>query len=156
MYYSVKRFSSLSSLGEINIKARDGSDIKLVRYQSGFSRLLGKVSGRIRNYQEKSPWYEIYVDGERVGDIQPSEKSPGEVNIVWVEIDQKYRGKGYSQSVLEEIIKFAKSSGYKKMTLEVPGISPNARHIYEKLGFKPGKSLKAGIWGDLTEMQLDL
>lgn len=62
-------------------------------------------------------------------------KSPGEVNIVWVEIDQKYRGKGYSQSVLEEIIKFAKSSGYKKMTLEVPGISPNARHIYEKLGF---------------------
>lgn len=36
MHYSVKRFSSLSSLGEINIKARDGSDIKLVRYQSGF------------------------------------------------------------------------------------------------------------------------
>lgn len=41
---------------------------------------------------------------KRVGDIQPSEKSPGEVNIVWVEIDQKYRGKGYSQSVLEEIL----------------------------------------------------
>ena len=44
------------------------------------------------------------------------------------------------------------------MTLEVPGNSPDARHIYEKLGFVAQEQISGDddIWGGLTSMKLDL
>ena len=44
------------------------------------------------------------------------------------------------------------------MTLEVPGNSPDARHIYEKIGFVAGEQIsdEDDIWGGLTKMRLDL
>jgi ribosomal protein S18 acetylase RimI-like enzyme len=48
------------------------------------------------------------------------------------------------------------------VTLEVPGNSPDARHIYTKLGFKVVKEATAKeikndpVWGGLTDMKLDL
>ena len=50
---------------------------------------------------------------------------------------------------------FAKAEGFKRMALEVPGISPDARHIYEKFGFKEvGKQTGADdFWGGLTIME---
>lgn len=46
----------------------------------------------------------------------------------------------------------------KYITLEVPTISPNARHIYEKIGFKATGTLGSedDVWGGLTKMRLDL
>lgn len=96
-----------------------------------------------------------------IGEIQlysfPDKK---ELNIVWIEIQKEYNGKGYSQSVLETVIKMAKEKGFKKITLEVPGKSPNARHIYEKLGFKVADNKILGdeddYWGGLTKMELIL
>lgn len=73
---------------------------------------------------------------------------------------EDYRGKGYSQAILTELIRFAKSQGYKYVTLEVPGRSPDARHIYEKLGFKDDGVLTTPeedfYWGGLTRMKLKL
>lgn len=60
---------------------------------------------------------------------------------------------------MKAVAKYAKSTGCKQVTLEVPGISPNARHIYEKIGFKPtGETLgeRGDMWDGLTKMRLDL
>lgn len=49
--------------------------------------------------------------------------------------------------------------GCKQVTLEVPGVSPNARHIYEKLGFKSTGEVIGDdddICGGLTKMRLEL
>jgi hypothetical protein len=50
---------------------------------------------------------------------------------------------------------FGKQQNFEKMTLEVPGNSPDARHIYEKLGFKVTKEADDtdDFWGGLTEME---
>jgi hypothetical protein len=54
---------------------------------------------------------------------------------------------------MKAIIDGAKRMGYKKLTLEVPGSSPNARHIYEKLGFVVVKEEKDEFWDGLTYME---
>lgn len=45
-----------------------------------------------------------------------------------------YRGKGYQQQVIKCLLKFAKSKGFTDITLTTN--TPDAIHIYEKLGFE--------------------
>ena len=58
------------------------------------------------------------------------------------------------------VINEARKNGFKKMLIEVPGHSPDARHIYEKNGFRVSKKQfnidGDDIWGGLTRMELDL
>lgn len=147
-------FSAISRSGNrIDLKVNKGGII---------GKFLGKISKRLREEQGKSTNLDVYVNNENVGEVQLySKPNNQELNVVWIEIFDEYNGNGYSQSVLETIIKLAKEKGFKKITLEVPGISPNARHIYEKLGFKdsnPGKILgkRGDYWDGLTEMELIL
>ena len=74
-------------------------------------------------------------------------------------VRSKYGGKGHAQSAMRLAIEDARKQGVKYVTLEVPTDSPNARHIYEKLGFKEtekGQFTEDDVWGGLTEMRLDL
>lgn len=104
--------------------------------------------------------YDIKKGGETIGRFDLTEMSKDELNVMWIEIDEKYRGHGYAQKVLRWIIQFAKERSYKELTLEVPGISPDARHIYEKLGFKEVGQItipeEDSWWGGLTGMKLIL
>ncbi|WGH21700.1 acetyltransferase [Arthrobacter phage Inked] len=96
--------------------------------------------------------------GEKVGNMFLWKKKSDELNVVWVEVKDKHKGQGIATGAMRAAIDMAKQEGLKKVTLEVPGSSPDARHIYEKLGFKAGKQITPDndMWGGLTEMQLDL
>lgn len=148
---------------DFSTTSRNGEKIELkVSKDSIVKKFLARISKSIREEHGKTTDLEAYVNGNHVGEIQLYSKPENlELNLVWIEIFKKYNGKGYSQSILEAIIKLAKEKGFKKITLEVPGNSPNARHIYEKLGFKEankGKILgeEDDYWGGLTEMELKL
>lgn len=57
---------------------------------------------------------------------------------------------------MDYTIGYAEKNGYKTMTLEVPGSSNDARHIYEKHGFEVDRSRKGtndDIWDGLTAMK---
>ena len=43
----------------------------------------------------------------------------------------KEQGKHYASTVMDWTIKTAKANGNNQLTLEVPSISPDARHVYE-------------------------
>lgn len=96
-------------------------------------------------------------DGKNVGSAQVYRKSKDELNLVWLDIEPSHRGQGYAQAVMRSARDLGGEQGFKKLTLEVPGISPDARHIYEKQGFKvvkePSKVDKLDIWGGLTHME---
>lgn len=64
--------------------------------------------------------------------------------------------KGYAQRVMKEVDKIAKDGKHTHVTLEVPEISPNARHVYKKLGYKEGKTTQAEGWGTLTDMRKEI
>lgn len=154
--YSVKRFSKLSDVGSIDISYKSNK-IKLVRYKNSFINLMDKI-GPIRRYLENNPVYGIYLNNIEIGDLTLSQKSEDELNIVWIGIYDEFSGNGYAQLVMNAIINYARSHGFKYITLEVPGKSPNARHIYEKLGFKVVRTPRStnDSWGGLTDMRLDL
>lgn len=154
--YSIKRFSKLNNLESVDISYKSNK-IKLIKFKNSFINLLDKI-GPIRRYHEKNPVYGIYLNDVEIGDLTLSQVSDNELNIVWIGIYDKFSGNGYAQLVMKAIINYAKSNGFKYITLEVPGKSPNARHIYEKLGFKVVRTPKStdDVWGGLTDMRLDL
>lgn len=99
---------------------------------------------------------ELYdANSNKIGDLQLFHESPTSLNITWLGINERSRGQGYAQAAMNMAENYARKSGLKQLTLEVPGISPDARHIYEKQGFKAiGKiSDDDDVWGGLTSMR---
>lgn len=132
---------------------------------SAIAKLLGTLSPTIKKNLES---YQDYTmknkDGKTIGNVTINKDSKESVNLVWMGVSNKQRGQGHAQEAMKVIIDEAKKSGYKEMTLEVPTISPDAIHIYEKHGFKAASTKKLSstenedddVWGGLTEMSLDL
>lgn len=98
---------------------------------------LARHSLKMRKQVENTKNMTLYdKGGKRIGDLQLFHESPTSVNVTWIGIDEKNRGKGYAQAAMKMAEDYARKSGAKQMTLEVPGTSPDARHIYERHGFK--------------------
>lgn len=125
---------------------------------SFISKILAKLFGskNIRTLETLAD-YNILEGKTNIGALDLTEISKEELNVMWIEVDKDYRGRGFAQEVLKWVIKFAKERKYKTLTLEVPGTSPDARHIYEKLGFKEVGQISSPdedfFWGGLTAMK---
>ena len=138
------------------IKTKTGETLSITENKTPeFTRALAKVSPKIRNRLEMSKICTIRdKNGKRIGDLDVFKESKDSLNVVWIGVDDANRGKGYATAVMKGVTKFAKSNGLKRITLEVPGNSPDARHIYEKEGFVVGAEITNDddIWGGLTRM----
>ena len=133
-------------------------DITLKKSEPGLlGKFLGRISGGIKKSQDNFLFYDIYKGQENIGSVQFDKVSEDEINIPLIEISKKHRGNHYATKVLEWAIKYFKRCGFKELSLEAAGRSPDAIHIYEKLGFKKLKQIsEKDIWGGLTEMKLKL
>lgn len=126
--------------------------------QGRFMQAMAHKFPRYRDLIENSAILEIKdKGGNSIGNAQVHRKSKDELNLVWLDIEPSHRGQGYATAVMMSAKDLGGKQGFKKLTLEVPGISPDARHIYEKQGFKvtkePTKLGKKDIWGGLTHME---
>lgn len=145
----------------LSLKTKSGESITLKEHPSSrMASFLARHSKRVAEEAEKTAMFDIKgPDGKNVGDITLYKESPTSINVVWVTTSTKVRGRGYGTAVMKAAIQIAKDTGANTVTLEVPGSSPDARHIYEKLGFKEVESPDRDIddvWGGLTNMRLDL
>lgn len=101
------------------------------------NRSLARLSPNYRESYNKGAFLTIRdKTGAKVGDANLWKKNDDELYLNWIGIKSTERGKGYASAALKAAEDFGSQAGYKKMTLEVPGNAPDARHIYEKLGFK--------------------
>jgi len=153
--------SSLDEQTRFTVKSRNGDQLLVEQERhNGFQKLLAKGSKAVNASMLNTKIMNISHDGKRIGDVQLFQESKDSVNGVWLGINKKERGKGYATAVLKETLSECKRRGYKQFTLEVPGNSPDARHIYEKLGFIAGEQVSSAdddfVWGGLTKMKLDL
>lgn len=126
-----------------------------------FAQAMARKFPRYRSLIADSAILDITdKSGKRIGNAQLHRKSKDELNVIWIDIDKSHRGQGYAQAVMRSAEEIGRQQGAKKLTLEVPGISPDARHIYEKQGFKvthePSKLEKHDVWGGLTNMEKKL
>ena len=150
-------------LRKVEVTSKNGEKVVATEDRSPkFASFISSLSNK--GYQDTldNPSFSITVDGEKVGESSFYNKRDGEIHLVWLGINPQHRGKGYASSVFDAAVEYGKSEGADKLTLEVPGFSPDARHIYERRGFKVTKEptekdkKKDIIWGGLTHMQLDL
>ena len=78
------------------------------RFSNFLIRFLSKIFKWYRNIQSNRPSFDIYIDNNKVAELILNEVSSDELNIIWKEVYPGNTGKGYAQSILSEIIKFAK------------------------------------------------
>ena len=122
-------------------------------------KFLARMSPKIQKEVNNTSSFKLEnSSGDKVGEMLLYKESKSALNVVWVDVNSKHQGKGYATAAMKAAVQFAESEKLSKVTLEVPGSSPDARHIYEKLGFKDKGSIseKDDVWGGLTKMELDL
>jgi ribosomal protein S18 acetylase RimI-like enzyme len=153
----IKSFFQESIVG--TTKNGDQFSVIPVNKQDGpLMQALARRFERHRTLVENSAVMDIRdKQGKSIGSAQVYRKSKDELNLVWLDIEQSHRGQGYAQAVMRSAKNLGGEQGFKKLTLEVPGVSPDARHIYEKQGFKvikePSAADKTDIWRGLTHME---
>jgi ribosomal protein S18 acetylase RimI-like enzyme len=148
---------------KVTRKTRSGETLTMTKDKVGpIGQFLGRHSKAYRDLANKEAHLTITDSkGKKVGEASIDRRSKDELYLNWLGIDRHERGKGYATAVMQAGVEFGRQSGAKRLTLEVPGHSPDAAHIYEKLGFKfvAGQKPyhndpKEGVWGGLYDMEL--
>jgi DNA-binding MarR family transcriptional regulator/GNAT superfamily N-acetyltransferase len=99
------------------------------------------------------------MNGERVGSVFCVAKTPEIAKLRLLIIDPRARGRGLGKRLVEECMRFAKDSGYRRMTLWTQSILTAARGIYAKAGFQlvaeePHHSFGVDLIGETWERDL--
>jgi DNA-binding MarR family transcriptional regulator/GNAT superfamily N-acetyltransferase len=122
-----------------------------------YEALAAEIVARfIKNYDPKfeRAWV-AEKDGERVGAVLVAKESEEIAKLRLLHVERQARGLGIGKRLVEECIRFARQTGYQKMTLWTQSILHAARNIYQKAGFKVvheekhhsfGKDLTAETW----------
>jgi GNAT superfamily N-acetyltransferase len=96
------------------------------------------------------------MEGEIVGCCFCMTESDTVAKLRLLLVEPKARGLGLGSHLVDECIRFARSRGYKTLTLWTNSVLDTARHIYEEKGFKLleeeehhsfGKDLVGQSWG---------
>jgi DNA-binding MarR family transcriptional regulator/GNAT superfamily N-acetyltransferase len=107
------------------------------------------VADFVNNYDPKLErcWI-AEMNGENVGCVMlVKDEVPGVARVRLLLVDPKARGLKLGTRLVDECVKFARASGYRKMTLWTHSILTAARRTYEKAGFTLTSSEPRHTWG---------
>ena len=107
-------------------------------WDATFEALVAQiVSDFTKNYNPaRERCWIAEMDGEIVGSVFVVQASQDTAKLRLLLVEAKARGLGLGTRLVEECIRFARRSGYKKLTLWTNSVLVAARHIYQKTGFK--------------------
>jgi DNA-binding MarR family transcriptional regulator/GNAT superfamily N-acetyltransferase len=76
------------------------------------------------------------IDGENVGCVFIAKESVDVARLRLLLVEPRARGRRLGAQLTDECIRFARSAGYRRITLWTHRVLTAARHIYRKAGFK--------------------
>jgi DNA-binding MarR family transcriptional regulator/N-acetylglutamate synthase-like GNAT family acetyltransferase len=88
------------------------------------------------------------VGGENVGAVMLANDGGDVARVRLLLVEPKARGLGIGARLIDELIRFARGAGYRKITLWTHSVLTAARHIYQKAGFKLMRSEEHQSWGE--------
>lgn len=95
------------------------------------------VADFINNYKpERERCWIAEVNGEIVGSVFVVQANETDAKLRLLLVEPKARGLGLGTRLVEECIRFARRRGYQKLVLWTNNVLVEARHIYEKTGFR--------------------
>lgn len=126
-----------------------------------FEGLVADIAAQfLRNYDPACErcWI-AEIDGRRVGSVFLVRESDEVAKLRLLLIDPLGRGRGLGKRLVQECITFARSCGYRKITLWTQSMLLAARGIYEDAGFvrvasKPHHSFGQDLMGETWELSL--
>jgi DNA-binding MarR family transcriptional regulator/N-acetylglutamate synthase-like GNAT family acetyltransferase len=87
------------------------------------------------------------MDGENVGCVMLVKDEQSNVaRLRLLLVDPKARGLGLGAKLVDECVRFARATGYKKITLWTHSVLTAARHVYEGAGFRLTSSEPRHSW----------
>lgn len=103
-----------------------------------FEALVADVAGKfLANFNpERERCWIAEIDGERVGSVFLADGGNGVAKLRMLYLSPAARGLGLGKKLVDEVIGFARATGYGKLTLWTNDCLDAARHIYIKAGFR--------------------
>ena len=95
--------------------------------------------------------------GQNVGSVLLAKETDEVARLRLLLVEPSARGLGIGRRLTEECIRFARSSGYRRVTLWTHSVLTAARHIYRQAGFRLTSSEKRRSFGqDVVSEHWDL
>lgn len=130
-------------------------------FDASFESLTAEITAKfLANYDASCErcWI-AEVDGKPAGSVFLVKHTPEIAKLRLFLVDPAARGRGAGKMLVNECIRFARASGYRKITLWTQSILTAARGIYKNAGFvhvgtEPHRSFGQDLIGETWELKL--
>jgi DNA-binding MarR family transcriptional regulator/GNAT superfamily N-acetyltransferase len=130
-------------------------------FDRAFERLVAQIVAEFlaRFDPEREACWIAEIDGEPVGTVMLVDAGGGIAKLRLLLVEPRARGHGIGRRLVEECVRFARRTGYRRITLWTQSILVSARTIYQRCGFtkvaeKPHRDFGVNLIGEIWEMAL--
>ena len=105
-----------------------------VRFEGLVAEIVARFAGSHDPARERC-WI-AELGGQRVGSVLLARRTEDEAQLRLLLVEPEARGRGLGMRLVDEVLRFAADSGYRRISLWTNDVLADARRLYERAGFR--------------------